>query len=128
MHGNQRIHFKDGQKSKVLCHFCLNLAVYESHVQVGAPERQDFGARGGGIEKYPPASPTIATPLRMSSHPLSIGTFIIFVIICEIIIYELSKYDRLQYLTLKYEVLVARNNVSDYILDVKFILYNMVKI
>ena len=56
----------------------------------------------------------------MSSHSLSIIPSIV-VIVCEIITYELPKYCRLQYLTLKKKFKVTRNNLADYTLDVKLI-------
>ena len=49
------------------------------------------------------------------------------VIVCEIIIYELSKYCQLQHLTLKPKFKVKRNNVADCTLDLKFCPCKLVK-
>ena len=57
----------------------------------------------------------------MTLHSMSIVTCTISVIVCEIITRKLSKYYRIQYLTLKWKIKVIRNNVADYILDAKLI-------
>ena len=67
---------------------------------------------------------TFHSKAHIISHSLSMVTWIISIIVCAIIAYELSKYCQLQHLIMK-KGKVIRNNVANYTLDAKLILYKI---